>query len=140
MRVINFLKTNNIIEASPEHTLSNSLAHLKSSHDSAFVFDPTNKKKLLGVINPYYSVIKNSYPGNAKVEHSLFHPPHLKTNFPVSKVAQLLIESKLHYLPVFDNEDKFTGIVSARNLLAHLQDSDLFNVKVADYLKQPGKP
>lgn len=140
MRVINFLKTNNIIQVAPDNTLSYGLAHLKSSHDSAFVFDPDNKKKLLGVINPYYSVIKNSYPGNAKVEHSLFHPPHIKTNFPISKVAQLMIESKLHYLPVFDNEETFTGIVSARNLLTHLKDSQLFDVKVSQYVKQLNRP
>lgn len=140
MRVINVLKTTNIIQVGSDQTLAHGLSQLKTSHDAAFVFEEDSQDKFLGVINPYYSVIKNSYPGNAKIEHSLFHPPHLKTNFPISKVAQLMIESKIHYLPVFDNDDHFTGIVSARNLLSHLKDSATFDVKIEDYLKGQNKP
>lgn len=133
MKVVNFLKTKNIIRVAPNDTLSYGLNHLNSSHDAAFVFSKDDE--FMGVINPYHSLIKTSYPGNAKIEHCLFHPPHLKTNFPISKVAQLMIESKVHYLPVFDEQNKFSGIVSARNLLAHLADSPLFNLKISDFVK-----
>jgi CBS domain-containing protein len=134
MRVINFLKTKNIIKISPNETLSQGLVHLNSSHDAGFVFDEEGKK-FLGVINPYHCLINNSYPGNAKIEHCLFHPPRVRVNFPIAKVAQLMIESKVHYLPVFDEQDKFSGIVSARNILSHLSDSSLFNTRISEFLK-----
>lgn len=128
------VKTNNIIRISPTDTLSHALARLSTSHDAAFAFDEENKFK--GVINPYYSVIKTSYPGNAKVEHCLFHAPHIKLQFPTSKVAQLFIESKVHYLPVFDDQDKFMGIISARRLLSELRKFPFFNMRIGEMLAQ----
>ena len=138
MKVINFLKTNNIIKVEPSQTLSIGLSHLNSSHDAAFVFG--EKGEFLGAINPYHTLFKNSYPGNAKIEHCLFHPPRLANNTPISRVAQLMIESKIHYLPVFDDKNQFTGIVSARNLLKHLRDSSLFEIKISEFLKTKKQP
>ena len=115
MNLLDAVKTKNIIKISLEDSLSSALSHLSSSHDAAFIFD--DKKKFVGVINPYHALIHASYPGNAKVAHCLFHPPRVKRNFSISKVAQLFIESKLHYLPVFDERDEFIGITSARRLL-----------------------
>lgn len=132
------VKTKNIIKIKPDATLSSALSQLSSSHDSAFVFSDDNK--FLGVINPYHALIKTSYPGNAKVEHCLFHPPKVRNNFSVSKVAQLFIESKLHYLPIFDDRDKFVGIGSARHLLSIYRNSTRFNIPLSDFLKTKNQP
>lgn len=128
------VKTKNIIKVSPDDTLSHVLGKLGSSHDCAFVFD--DEKNYLGVINPYYTLIKKSYPGNAKVAHCLFHAPRVYNTYSVSKVARLFVESKLHYLPIFDDKEKFVGISSARRLLSLYQDSDRFHIEIGDYLKQ----
>ncbi len=137
MDILDAVKTKNIIRISPDDTLSSALAQLSSTHDAAFVFE---NKKLIGVINPYHALIKASYPGNAKVAHCLFHPPHVKSNFSVSKVAQLFIESKLHYLPVFDNRDEFIGITSARRLLTLYQNHLAFKISISELLQMKNQP
>lgn len=138
MKVRDILKTENIIRISSYDLLSTALAKLSTSHDAAFVFSP--EQKFLGVINPYYCLIKSSYPGNARVEHCLYHPPKIKTNFPLEKVAQLMIESKVHYLPVFDEQDVFIGIVSARHLLTSFTNTFSLKIKIKEILKTKKTP
>jgi len=132
------IKTEGIIKISPEETLSHAFSQMRTSHDAAFVFD--EKDHYMGVINPYYALIKSSYPGNAKVKHCLYHPPKVKVNFSIAKVAELFIESKIHYLPVFDDEDSFLGIISARHLLLNYLDSSLFALPISEILKNKNKP
>ncbi len=127
MIIADILKKENIIRVAPEEHLSHCLARLSTSHDAAFVFDDS---KLLGVINPYYSLIKSSYPGNSKVIHCLHHPPRIYTDYSLEKAAELFIESKIHYLPVFDRNENFVGIVSARRLLSHLGTLPIFKSKI----------
>ncbi len=138
MELRDFVKTKNIIKLAPDRTLSQALSALKSSHDAAFIFGP--KDKYLGIINPYYSIIKTSLPGNAKVEHYLFHAPRVRQNFSVGKVAKLMIESKIHYLPVFDDQDRFTGITSARRLLSIFRNLPVFDQEIEGFLRSKNKP
>lgn len=132
------IKKDNIIKVLPEDTLSHALSRLASSHDAAFVFD--SKEKLLGVINPYYCLIKSSHPGNAKVEHCLYHPPHVYIEDSLPKVASLLVNSKIHYLPVFDKKENFLGIISARRLISHLKNLPIFKNKISKILGFWKKP
>lgn len=138
MKSRDILKVKNIIKLLPDETLSTALSYLSSSHDAAFVFSEDDE--FMGVINPYHCLIKSSYPGNAKVEHCIFHAPRIKTNYSISKVTQLMIESRVHYLPVFDEKNNFIGITSARHILLLLRDSNLFNIKIDDYLKIKNRP
>ncbi len=138
MKIKDLIKTTGIIKISPDEVLSSALAKLSSSHDAAFVF--SKEKKFIGVINPYYCCIKTSSPSNTRVVHCLFHPPKIKTNYSVVKVVQLMIESKLHYLPVFDDRDEFVGIVSARRMLSSFADSPLFDIKIKEILKRKKQP
>lgn len=133
MRLADILKTDNIITVSPEDSLSFALGKLSSSHDAAFVFD-TNKK-LVGVINPYYSLIKYSYPGNAKAGHCMTMPPKLHLTTKLTDAARLLVESKIHYLPVFDEKEQFVGIVSARRILENMTNLNELAVPIATILK-----
>jgi len=137
MRLLNILKDNNIIKASPDDLLANVLSKLSTSHDAAFVFD---EDRFLGVINPYYSVIKASHPGNTKAIHCLSHPPKIFLNFPLVKVCDAFIQSKVHYLPVFDEKEKFSGIISARRILNYLKDLPIFKIKIEDFIKEKNKP
>ncbi len=138
VRLTDIIKTNNIIKISSKDTLSAALSKLSTSHDGGFVF--SEEGKYLGVINPYYTIIKASYPSNAKVEHCLFHAPHVYLNTPLNKLAQLFIDSKIHYLPVFDHEEKFIGIISARRLLSSFIGLDLFNISIKEFLKTKKNP
>lgn len=132
-----FIKTDRIIKVTPEDTLPKALSRLKTSHDAGFVFDDN---KFLGVINPYYSIIKSSYPGNTKVASCLYHPPHVRINDSIAKVAKYFIDTKVHYLPVFDFNERFVGIVSARHLIAASRTSPEFHIKIADVLRTKNKP
>jgi CBS domain-containing protein len=138
MKVVDILKTEDIIKVGQEETLTSVLSKLSSSHDAAFVFDENDK--FLGVINPYYCVIKTSYPGNTKVKNCLYHPPKIRINDPLSKVVKMFIDSKVHYLSVFNEKDEFIGIVTARKVLSALSDNSVFQIKIKDYLKAKRKP
>ena len=132
------IKTDRIIKTTPDATLSYAVSQMRTSHDAAFVFD--EKNEFMGVVNPYYSLIKSSYPGNSKVRHCLYHPPRLHINFSIPKVAELFIESKIHYLPVFDDKEKFLGITSARHLLSFFTDSPLSRLAISEILQFKTKP
>lgn len=127
------IRNDNMIRIDTNETLSSALAKLATSHDAAFLFSFDNK--FLGVINPYYCLIKSSFPGNAKVEHCVYHPPKLRINYPLEKVVDAFIQSNIHYLPVFDDKDRFKGIISARFLLHNFQTHPMFHVKVGELLK-----
>lgn len=132
------IKSQDIIKISPDEMLSSALSKLTTAHDAAFVF--SKEDKFLGVVSPYYSLIKSSYPSNAKVEHCLFHPPKLRIDYTIQRIAELLIESKIHYLPLFDRNERFLGIVSARRLINQFKDSDLFRIKISQVIGEKNKP
>jgi len=137
MRLLNILKENDIIKVSPEDHLSKVLSKLSTSHDAAFVFNEDDK--YIGIVSPYFTMIKTSLPANTKVEHCLTHTAKIYLNYPLSKVCELFIQSKIHYLPVFDpspimvrdkSSEKFLGIISARRILSYFKDQPIFKVKV----------
>jgi len=132
MTVMKIFKTENVIKVSPEDTLSHAFSLLSSSHDSAFVIDG---KDFLGVVNPYYSLIKKSYPFNTKAKNCLVHPPLIDINYSIKKVAHLMMDSKIHYLPVF-SENKFHAIITARRILMYIKEVPELNIKIGDYLKR----
>lgn len=134
MRLLNILKENNIIKVLPSDHLSHVLAKLSTSHDAAFVFDENNK--YMGVVSPYFTMIKSSLPGNTKVAHCLTHTSKIYLNYPISKVCELFIQAKIHYLPVFDEKEKFLGIISARRILSYFKDQPIFKVKIQEIIKK----
>jgi len=144
------IKKENIISVSPEDHLSYALSKLSTSHDALFVFEdverPSEKKKFLGIINPYHCLIKSSYPGNTKVKHCLVHPPKIFTDYSLFKVINLLIQSKIHYLPVFENikrpeeKERFLGVISARRVLSHLKNLPIYKDKIELLIKSKKRP
>ncbi len=134
MRLLNILKENDIIKVSPNDHLSKVLSKLSTSHDAAFVFN--EEDKYMGIVSPYFTMIKTSLPGNAKVEHCLTHTAKIYLNYPLSKVCELFIQSKIHYLPVFNNEEKFLGIISARRILSYFKDQPIFKVKIEEIIRK----
>jgi CBS domain-containing protein len=135
MSIQKIFKTENIIKVLPEDTLAHALSLLSSSHDSAFVIE---KNQLLGIINPYYCIIKKSFPSNTKTKHCLIHPPFIDIDFPLKKVVQLMIESKIHYLPVYSKKE-FFGIISARRILSSIQSTPELNIPIKTFLKSKHK-
>lgn len=138
MSLQDILKRDKIIRIFPDESLSSALSKLSTSHDAAFLFD--EDKKLLGVVNPYHCLIKSSYPGNAKAEHCLYHPPKIYIDYSIAKTAELLIESKIHYLPIFDRQENFIGIISARRLMQRFRNHPMFKIKIKEILKHKKKP
>ncbi len=115
LTAVNILKTKGILYFSPEQKLSEALSQFKSSHDAVIVVD--EKKRLLGVVSPYYAVIKRYYPPQTKLKHCLFHPPKIFLDTALDTAVRLMLESKIHYLPVRDIENRVLGIVTARRAL-----------------------
>ena len=123
-------KTENVIKVAPDNSLSSIIPHFTSSHDAGFIFDGD---KFMGVVNPYYALIKKSYPANTKAKHCLIHPPKIDILFSIEKTAELMMSSKIHYLPVFEQE-KFIGIISARRLIENIKDSEKLDTKIDSFI------
>ena len=135
MRLLNILKENDIIKVSPDDHLSKVLSKLSTSHDAAFVFDEEDKYR--GIVSPYFTMIKTSLPGNTKVQNCLTHTAKIYLNYPLSKVCELFIQSKIHYLPVFEpKSEKFLGIISARRILSYFKDQPIFKIKLEEIIKK----
>ncbi len=117
------IKTRAIAKATPQETLASALLKTRSSHDAVFVFEGDDYR---GVINPYHTMIKTSYPGNTKIEHCLHHAPKVTESLSISNLARMFVDSKLHYLPVLGAKNSFSGIVSARRLLSVYRNSPYF--------------
>ncbi|GIW63556.1 MAG: CBS domain-containing protein [Patescibacteria group bacterium] len=134
MKVKEILKTTGIIRTTADETLAAVLANLPSSHSAAFVFDSEDYKNYLGVVSPYYTMIRTTYPPETKVETVLFHCPKLSLTDDLTEAVRLMNESKIHYLPVFDAKRAFVGIATARRIMRKLLDENLLNISVADVL------
>lgn len=134
-------KTENILKVGPEETLHAIMPYFTSSHDAAFVFeDPEKSEGFLGVVSPYYCIIKKSYPANTKAKHCLMHPAKIDISMSLEKVAKTMMESKIHYLPVFQN-GAFAGIISARRILSGILNSEkLATTSIAQVLAGKKKP
>ncbi len=126
-----FHKTENIIKAHPEDTLTSVLSLLSSSHDAAFVFDD---KTFIGVVNPYYCLFQKSFAPTTKVKNCCIMPPRLNLNDTVERAAKLMMDSRIHYLPVFDREN-FMAIISARRIITNILESPKLDITVGEYLK-----
>lgn len=139
MNVQDILKTEKILKGHPEDTLSSALRTISSAHDAVFVFDDANT--FMGVINPYYTLVKTTYTWNTKLKHCLYNPPKVYINQPFQEVVRLMVESRLHYLPVFDKEGgSFMGITSARKLLHVLGKLSLFHMTNKAFLETKEGP
>lgn len=131
------LKTDGIIKIAADETLASAVSKLHSSHDAAFVFDGDH---YVGIVNPYYSLIKHSsFNGDSLVKNALFHPPRISPDEPVERIVGLMIDSRLHYLPVLDGK-QFLGIVSARRILMQSAKSDVFQKRVLEAIQRKNKP
>lgn len=120
------LKTTGILKSSPEEKLNQILAKLRNSHDAVFIFD---KDKFLGVIS-YASIFKHgSVNGDTKVKNIVKMPPKLTISSRFPEIAKKMIDSQIYFLPVFDNNDKFLGIVSANRLFKFVSQNQLLKGK-----------
>lgn len=131
------IKTKGIARATPQETLAHALSKTRSSHDAVFVFDDDDV--FMGIVNPYYAMIKTSHPGNTKLGHCLHMPPKVSESFSISRLAGLFVESKLHYLPVIGAKKRFVGIVSARRLLSQYKNSQYFDESVGTFVLKKRK-
>lgn len=128
----NIFKTESVIRVGPNDRLSHIMSLLSSSHDAAFVFDG---EQFLGIINPYHAVIQKSFPSNTKAKHCLVHPPRVDINLALKNVVLLMINSRIHYLPVFE-KNKFQAIISARRILSNIISSPELKIKISEYLAE----
>ncbi|MCX7996617.1 MAG: CBS domain-containing protein [Patescibacteria group bacterium] len=136
MNARTLLKTDGIIRVAPDDTLATAISALKSSHDAAFVFEG---ERYIGVVNPYYALIRNSaHTGKSLVRQAIFHPPRLSPDDTPQRITDLMVHSRLHYLPVCEGK-KFLGIVSAKRMLGKIADEKIFRTPVLTALQQKNK-
>lgn len=125
------IKLSGFKKASPETRITAILSQLKSTHDAIFVF---KKKKFLGVINLYHSLLGKKTNSQEKAESCLYHPPVLLLTDSLIKVAQLMVESRLYRLPVLKG-DNFLGVVFAEDILNWAKSKGFLNGSIKENLK-----
>lgn len=137
MKARDVLKTEGIIKADAEDSISSIVSQLQSSHDAAFIFE---NKQYVGVINPYHSLIKhNNHNGDSVAKNALFHPPRITMEDSIERIVGLMVDSRLHYLPVMDGKN-FVGVVSARRILENNEGVEVYRKKVLEALQNKSKP
>ena len=120
----NLIKTTGILTASGEDTLSSAFAHISSSHDAVVVTD--THRHVLGLVSPYYTSVRHRYPQTKKLKHCVYKPPRITPDTLVEDAIRLILETKIHFLPVIDEGGVLKGIITARRLLEWMRrDSKL---------------
>lgn len=114
LKAKDILKTEGIITLSPNDKLAEAISKFQSSHDAVMVVE---NGQFVGLVNPYFSLIKRTYPPSTKLKSCLFSPPKLTQNTSLKEIARLMLESKIHYLPVLNSANQLLGIVTARRIL-----------------------
>ncbi|MBI4136532.1 CBS domain-containing protein [Candidatus Roizmanbacteria bacterium] len=117
IKAADILKTDNILRINSSATLKEALALLTRSHDAAFVFD--DEDKFVGLISPYYVIFKSKFPPETKLEHCLYVPPKITPDTTIWDIAKLMVESKVYYLPVQEN-NMFKGIITLNRMFKAL--------------------
>lgn len=131
-----FLKTEKVISFSSDDSLSRAIAALSSSHDAAFVVD--DKKHLLGAVNPYYAQFSGRFPPETKLKRCMMMPPKLSLSSKLPEILRNMLESKIYFLPVLDENDVLLGIVSFRRMLKTLiKDPILLNAMQKKLIIRP---
>jgi CBS domain-containing protein len=120
LTALELYKTDGVLTAGPESSLAQALAKMHSSHDAVFV---TAKNKLLGVISPYHVLYRGHYPQSTKLKNCLFLAPKLKPDAKPEKIAKLMIDAKIYFLPVVTPTGKWLGVISYRRILRRLKDN-----------------
>ncbi len=123
--VADILKKEGIIHLNINQNLSQALSKLTSSHDAAFIFD--DEDNFIGIISPHMVVNNRSLKSSSKLKTCAKMPQKLYPNDTLSKVATAMINTKTHFLPVFNNQHKFEGITTIRRLLRFIVDNKLLN-------------
>ena len=119
LKVKDILKTEGIITLGLNQKLAEAASRFQSSHDAIVVLSDEQVK---GLVCPYYTMIKRVYPPRTKLANCLFSQPKIYLDTTLAKVARLMLESKVHYLPVMDDKSKLIGLVTARRILETFLD------------------
>ncbi len=125
------LKTSGIISLPPDAKLAEAISKFKSSHDAIMV---TEDGQFFGLINSYFTLAKHNYPTTTKLKNCIFSPPKLSLTTKIEEIARLMLESKVHYLPVLDSANQLLGIATARRVLKSQLDSQKAKNTVSDLL------
>lgn len=114
LKVADILKTEGVITLGLNDKLSEAANRFQSSHDAVIVMQD---EKVKGLVSPYYTMIKRVFPLQTKLANCLFSPPKIFLDTPVAKSARLILQSKVHYLPVLGEKNKLLGLITARRIL-----------------------
>lgn len=117
--VKDILKTKNIYRYNEQQKLSEVISDLESSHDAAFVFN--DRDEFVGVCSPVNLTKSRSINTNSKLKSCIKMPPKLSLTDSFKEIARHMIESRIYYLPVLDNQDQFLGIVTINRLFSYLE-------------------
>lgn len=116
-KVRDIIKTKGIFRFQQEQKLSEVLSSIVSSHDAAFVF---NEENFIGVCSPIYLTKTRSINSTSKLKTCVKMPPKINPEDSLRHLANQMIESRIYFLPVIDDENQFLGIATINRLFSYL--------------------
>lgn len=121
------------IQSDDTETIGTVLQMVDNCHDPVFIFN--KKEQLLGMINAYQALYRQSYPYTKNVSNCYIHPPDIQGNTTLFKVFEVMRDTGFYTLPVFDSKKEIAGVVRAKDILKGIIEDDL----VLEYLSQSVK-
>lgn len=105
------------VEVDPETTVAKTSGRFDDPSVKAIIVRDDDEFK--GVVTRR-QLATSHHPPNEKISSLVWHVPRLTPHEDVREVAQLMIDSDSHVLPVFDGQ-QMNGVVTADNLLREVQ-------------------
>lgn len=117
----------------------------ESSHDPVFIFDGD---MFLGLVWPYQMLYSSRQDRGMLASSILVKPPIITTRSDIYEVVSQMLSLRSYVLPVFDRENKITGVIQAKNILVdfakrgkkdvffgHVEVDGVLKVKMEDTLR-----
>jgi CBS domain-containing protein len=110
--------------------LASVVYRFRSSHTPLLVFDKDDN--FLGLLTVKKVLLKRRYNPTTQVESCVIGAPHITKETKERVILKSMLDLGLYTLPVFDNQKKVIGVVTAKKILRKLMRNRLLAEAVAE--------
>jgi CBS domain-containing protein len=113
----------NATKCTDEDTIGSVVDKIRSSHDAILVYSSADPIRFMGLLVNQTPTGKTPHPHGAKVGNFLVVPPRLSRESTIYGVLSAMLELRLDIMPVRDQDNGVSGIVTAQSILHSLASS-----------------
>lgn len=90
----------------------------KSCFEPIFVVDYQNQ--IIGYVSTFQTLYRDSYPYTTKLSRCLMYPSYVDKNTPLYKVMEIMRDTHVYFLGVFNAKRKTVGVIRAKKIIEFL--------------------